>query len=525
MNQPETTLDADVLVLGGGPAGTWAAVAALEAGCSVVLVDKGYVGTSGATAAGGNNLWFIGPDEPARRAVSIENRHRAGGELSDHGWMYRTLDQTWRGVHRLVDWGYPFPADEAGGPLLSSLQGPQYMRLMRHRVQRLGGTILDQSPASALRTDADGRVVGAVGRHRQRGRGSWRASAGAVVLATGGCAFLSGALGCNPDTGDGHLMAAEHGAVFSGMEFSNTYGLAPAFGAQTKGRMYQFAGYYAADGTPLDLPGGFAGRAAVNRLLRDGPVYARLDLAPAHLHEHLRWSQPNFFLPFDKAGIDPFTDLFGIRLVLEGTVRGTGGLQLISEECETGVPGLFAAGDVASREPITGGVSGGGSHNGAWALSTGTWAGAAAARAAKEQPAPRPPVRPLEVGGASAGVDPDEVVRLVRAQVEPLEVNLFRHADRLLAALAVLDGLWTDAVPRLRAEAGPRAHRAREAAALVAHARWMYQAALARPESRAMHRRDDAPRTDPGYGRRLLCGGLDRVWTAFEPAPSLEKIA
>ena len=43
-------LSAAVLVIGGGPAGAWAAVAAGEAGARVVLVDKGYLGTSGATA-------------------------------------------------------------------------------------------------------------------------------------------------------------------------------------------------------------------------------------------------------------------------------------------------------------------------------------------------------------------------------------------------------------------------------------------------------------------------------------------
>ena len=69
----------------------------------------------------------------------------------------------------------------------------------------------------------------------------------------------------------------------------------------------------------------------------------------------MRWAQPNFFLPFDKAGIDPFTDLFEIRLVLEGTVRGTGGLALAGDGCETTVPGLYAAGDVATRELVTGG--------------------------------------------------------------------------------------------------------------------------------------------------------------------------
>ncbi len=48
--------DADVLVLGGGPAGTWAAVSAAEHGARVVLADKGFCGTSGATAAAGTGV-------------------------------------------------------------------------------------------------------------------------------------------------------------------------------------------------------------------------------------------------------------------------------------------------------------------------------------------------------------------------------------------------------------------------------------------------------------------------------------
>jgi succinate dehydrogenase/fumarate reductase flavoprotein subunit len=63
-----TDFEADVLVLGGGPAGTWAAVAAARAGAAVVLADKGFRGTSGSGAAGGNNLWYVppGPSVPPR---------------------------------------------------------------------------------------------------------------------------------------------------------------------------------------------------------------------------------------------------------------------------------------------------------------------------------------------------------------------------------------------------------------------------------------------------------------------------
>lgn len=514
-------LTTDVLVLGGGPAGAWAAIAAARTGVSVTLADKGYLGTSGAAAAGGNNLWHIAPDGP--RAESIARREAEGGHLTERDWMERVLDLTWRGVDQLTEWGYPYPTDAHGTLRRSSLQGPEYMRLMRTRVKRAGVRILDQSPALELLTDADGVVSGAAGVHRQDRHRPWVVQAGSVVLATGGCAFHSGALGCNPDTGDGHLMAAELGAELSGMEFSNAYGTAPAFGAQTKGRMYQFARYYHADGTPLDVPPGFAGRAAIPRAMLTEKVYARLDLVPAHLEEQLRWAQPNFFLPYDKAGIDPFRDLFEIRLILEGTVRGTGGLALEGGGCETSVPGLYAAGDVATRELITGGRSGGGSHNGAWAISSGTIAGAAAAAFSRRVRDRATPVGRHGLGraGAPADVDPGVVIRAVQDEVIPLDKNLFRTHQTLTRSLRRLDELWVEAVPGLATD---NPQRAREAAAMVAHARWMYTSALARTESRGMHRRDDFPATDPALGHRLRTSGLDRVRVRAERAAGTDEL-
>ena len=37
------------VIFGGGPAGAWAAITAREAGAEVVLADKGFFGTSGAS--------------------------------------------------------------------------------------------------------------------------------------------------------------------------------------------------------------------------------------------------------------------------------------------------------------------------------------------------------------------------------------------------------------------------------------------------------------------------------------------
>ena len=54
-------IDTDVLVIGGGPAGTWAAIAAAARGAKVTLVDKGFCGTSGATAPSGTCLLYTSP--------------------------------------------------------------------------------------------------------------------------------------------------------------------------------------------------------------------------------------------------------------------------------------------------------------------------------------------------------------------------------------------------------------------------------------------------------------------------------
>src|ERR1700678_3287542 len=74
----------DVLVIGGGLAGGWAAIAAARAGASVILADKGYFGTSGVTAAAGPGHWWVPPDPPdARRDAVAQRNARALLRLPD----------------------------------------------------------------------------------------------------------------------------------------------------------------------------------------------------------------------------------------------------------------------------------------------------------------------------------------------------------------------------------------------------------------------------------------------------------
>lgn len=152
-------LTADVLVIGGGPAGTWAALTAAAKGVKVILADKGYCGSSGATAPSGTGVWYVKPEEELREAAKA-SRYAMGGKLAEHRWMDRVLDRTYENMNRLGVSGYPFPVDEEGNPYRRGLQGPEYMRLMRKLVKKAGVKILDHSPVLELLADEHG-VAGA----------------------------------------------------------------------------------------------------------------------------------------------------------------------------------------------------------------------------------------------------------------------------------------------------------------------------------------------------------------------------
>ncbi|MDB5482176.1 MAG: oxidoreductase, partial [Caulobacteraceae bacterium] len=343
---------ADVLVIGGGLAGGWAAIAAARAGASVILAEKGYFGTSGVTAAAGPGHWWVPPDPPEARREAVAQRAARALGLGDPRWMERIIDLTWRTLPTLAPY-YAFSTDERGQTHYRGMRGPEYLRALRQWADHLGVRILDHHPALELIADTDGAVVGASGIRRQVG-GRWTIRARAVVLATGGCAFKSRLLGCHTNTGEGLLMAVEAGAELSGMEFSTYYTVAPARSTMTRSMSYMFARYFDADDRPLNIqPGPDATRALAAALL-EGPVFCRLDRTPEDVQAVMRQVQPNFMLPFDRWGVDPYRERFEVTLRGEGTVRGVGGLRIVDDACGVGVPGLFAAGDVASREPVAG---------------------------------------------------------------------------------------------------------------------------------------------------------------------------
>lgn len=281
-------------------AGAWAATAAVRGGATVILVDIGYCGASGVTAASGPGHWWIPPDPPSARAAAVAQRLETGLGLGKAEWMHRILDATWRTLPTLAP-HYRFGVDDAGRVNYRAVRGQEYMRALRAQIDALGVIVLDHHPALELLARADGSIGGARGLRRQQGGAPWQVRAGAVVLAAGGCAFLSGLLGSQNNTGDGYLMAAEAGAELSGMEFSAAFTIAPAHSTMTRTMSYAFATYYNEDGRELDAPPfGPAQTLYLAAAMRKSRVFCSLHRLPDDIRARLHTTSPNVPLVGDR---------------------------------------------------------------------------------------------------------------------------------------------------------------------------------------------------------------------------------
>src|ERR1700722_10496403 len=85
--QPDdaTFLDADVLVIGGGLAGCWAALRAAEHGANVILADKGYISRAGCSPMSGGVM--TGPTPQDDLDIWADEFVRSGGYMNNQDWL------------------------------------------------------------------------------------------------------------------------------------------------------------------------------------------------------------------------------------------------------------------------------------------------------------------------------------------------------------------------------------------------------------------------------------------------------
>ena len=234
-----TRLDCDVLVIGGGTAGTMAALTAAEHGAQVLLLEKAHVRHSGALAMGMdgvNNAVIPGKAEPEDYVAEIT---RANDGIVNQRTVYQTATQGFAMVQRLERYGVKFEKDErgeyavrrvhrSGSYVLPMPEGKDVKkalyRVLRQRSMREKIRIENRLMPVRVLVDG-GRAVGAAALHTRTGE-FVAVAAKAVILATGACGrlglpasgYLYGTYENPTNAGDGYSMAYHAGAELSGIE-------------------------------------------------------------------------------------------------------------------------------------------------------------------------------------------------------------------------------------------------------------------------------------------------------------------
>ena len=272
----ETEYDVDVVVLGGGIAGCWAAITAARNGAKVAIMDKGDIRRSGSGGPGcdhwcnvpANPHSRVNPDEWANdemntlgdfsNGIGIEIQCREDFdtllEMEQMGGKIRDTDDDFLGVEGRYDdtkfmfsprysvdgrlapaegWGVPGynPPDQRKNTVIR-VWGTTFKPALKKECQKLGVIILDRTMATSVLNEGGkqgGRVVGATGINVRTGE-FVIVKAPTVIISAAGLGFLYtldtehggiSTMHSRNECGDATVMAWKAGAKITMMEGSS----------------------------------------------------------------------------------------------------------------------------------------------------------------------------------------------------------------------------------------------------------------------------------------------------------------
>ena len=217
-----------ILVIGGGLAGMYAALAAAEAGERVTVLCKSRTGGSGNSVVA-MSVHRFAPDAPGLREDYRRRFLASGAGEQDPETAAFFVDRAAGEMERLRRYGFPLEyrcLEENGGeyPYLACCR-PKRGRILttavRARLETMDNIRLEDRTAVCDVVTDNGRAVGVLA---ERGGRLQYWPAGAVILACGGAGNVYAATSNTSDvTGDGYAMAVRAGLPLRGMEFVQFY--------------------------------------------------------------------------------------------------------------------------------------------------------------------------------------------------------------------------------------------------------------------------------------------------------------
>ncbi len=506
--------DFDLIVVGSGIAGLYAAIQAKESGASVLVVTKAGIGEASTRYAQGGIAAAVGDgDSPS---FHLTDTIEAGAGLVNEEAARILVEEAADRIADLVRYGVQF--DSTNGEVsLGREAAHSRSRILHARGDATGleielslsslaqreVVILEHTLADRLLVE-DGRIAGVevftrtTGEHRVF-------TARTVVLATGGAGQMYRTTTNPPiSTGDGVAIAYEAGAEVVDMEFTQFHPTAlvipgrPVFliseavrgeGAllfNTRGE--RFMTKYDRERAEL-APRDVVARAAVREMVETGADHVLLDITDRD-EGWLAARFPQIYAKCLEAGLDMARDRVPVSPAAHYTMGGV----RTNTWGETTLPGLYVVGEAACT-----GVHGANRLASNSLLETIVFAHRAVERLLNPpRPVPLPPA-PTSDAIALLPLTPDGHVPEATEVKELMwqDVGIVRSAESLTRAVATLRR-WAASVPR------PTDREGYELRSIITCARLASEAALMREESRGAHYRTDFPEPREAWRRHIV---------------------
>lgn len=546
--QVDRVITTDVLIIGGGGGGIWAAIAASRAGVSSVIVSKGKVGNSGNTIMVGGSYsmdgesgveyGYEGADASLTKEYLYDQIVKQSFYLAEQDLAEMFVYESPARVHETAQWCEQTNSGQVFMPPAMWLcSGHGLVRGMMYGLKAEKGTTFVEDVMIVELLKKGERVVGAIGVEIMTGK-IIRFSAKAVILATGGYQPFTLKNGTSDLTGDGMAMAYRAGATLSDMEFQLF--MPTATEPQVNHGSLIIYLYQALtgivppaadkDGNRIEVPEEIARMAEGSELDKLVSTYYWAQV----IADGQAFSDTSVYLDFSGMTDDEIIKSFdkmisGMKtLFREGYYHGEsireyrdyvlkhrrvkvapvseysmGGV-VINTRTETGVPGLYAAGEVAT------GTFGACRVADAVVdiMNQGHKAGICAAEYVQTVELEEPDeaqiqdvvAKATDLLGRQGTVNGEKLMRMIAAAVDD-GFGVYRTEERLARAQTELERLEREELPHVAVPCGSLRYNydwicALQAENLLTCTLAGVRAARARKESRGFHLRQDYPAVD-----------------------------